>query len=183
MHTSAFWRTLYTSGHDAAFLSKCDDGWALAGHAVYLKDGASTALGYRLNLGPNWATRSGAISGHVGGKPVRHDIRKVPDGWLLNGRRQDRLNQVQDLDFGFTPATNFAQLRRMNLANGESSEIVVAWMDVDSTSLEPLPQIYRRVSERSYDYESPQNAYHETLELQPNGFVRLYPGLWEAEPS
>ena len=102
---------------------------------------------------------------------------------MLNGVRQDRLDGLQDFDFGFTPATNFAQLRRMNLAVGETAEITVAWMDLDSADLQPLPQIYERTSDLSYHYYSPQGPYRAKLELQANGFVSVYPDLWQAEPS
>lgn len=179
----AFWKALYTSGHDAACLTQAANGWVLEGNAVYLKDGLPTALKYRLDLAPHWETRSGSISGHVGVEPVHHEIRREADEWLLNGVRQDRLRGVEDLDFGFTPATNFAQLRRIDLAVGETAEITVAWMDVDSSGLQPLPQIYERLSNLSYDYNSPHGPYRATLQLQANGFVSLYPDLWQAEPS
>ncbi|QNM82005.1 putative glycolipid-binding domain-containing protein [Sphingomonas sabuli] len=183
MTAIAFWKALYTAGHDAACLLQAGDGWILEGTAVYLKDGIPTALHYRLDLASNWETQGGSISGHVGGTRVAHKIRRDEGGWSLNGKRQDLLHGVVDLDFGFTPATNFAQLRRMNLAVGEKTEIIVAWMDVESAGLQPLPQEYERLSERTYDYNSPKGPYRATLELQESGFVRLYPELWEAEPA
>ena len=183
MMITAFWKALYTAGHDTACLTETEDGWALNGTAVYLKDALSTALTYQLSLAPSWETRSGLIEGRVGGTPVSHDIRRDRDGWLLNGERQRELDGVVDLDFGFTPATNFAQLRRMNLSVGEKTHITVAWMDVDSVSLQPLPQIYERLSEHAYDYNSPQGPYRATLQLEETGFVKLYPELWQSELS
>ncbi|QIK79630.1 putative glycolipid-binding domain-containing protein [Sphingomonas piscis] len=183
MVTTAFWKALYTPGHDAACLVEADHGWVLEGCAVYLAEGLPTALNYRLKLTANWETKSGLVRGYTGGQPIEHQIRRDADGWLLNGVRQDGLHGVKDLDFGFTPATNFAQLRRINLAVGDECKFAVAWMDVDSATLQPLPQIYKRLSNRSYDYNSPQGPYRATLELQPNGFVSLYPNLWQAEPS
>ena len=181
MTTTAFWKALYTAGHDTACLTQTNEGWVLEGTAVYLKDALPTALNYQLSLAPGWETRTGSIKGFLGGAQVNHDIQRDGDGWLLNGKRQGGLEGVVDLDFGFTPATNFAQLRRMDLSVGEKTEITVAWMDVDSVSLEPLPQIYERLSEDTYDYNSPQGPYRATLKLQATGFVRLYPELWEAD--
>ena len=183
MVKTAFWKALYTVGHDAAFLSETSGGWVLEGTAVYLKDALPAALHYRLDLGPDWETIAGSIKGRVAGTVVQHDIRRSSNGWLLNGQVQSGLDDVVDLDFGFTPATNHAQLRRMNLRVGEKTQITVAWMDVDSISLEPLPQIYERVSERAYDYNSPQGPYRATLQLDDTGFVKLYPELWQADPG
>jgi uncharacterized protein len=183
MATTAFWRALYTAGHDAACLTETTEGWSLEGAAVYLKDGATAALSYHLSLAPTWETMTGSIRGRLGGAEVRHDIQRDDKGWLLNGRRQAGLEGVVDLDFGFTPATNFAQLKRMNLGIGSKAEISVAWMDVDSVGLEPLPQIYERLGQDTYDYNSPQGPYRAILELQSTGFVRLYPGLWQADDN
>ena len=181
MATTAFWRALYTAGHDAACLIETTEGWILEGTAVYLKEGVPAALNYHLSLAPTWETITGSIRGRLGGAQVSHDIQRDGKGWLLNGSRQTRLDGVVDLDFGFTPATNFAQLKRMNLGIGNKAEISVAWMDVDSVSLQPLPQIYERLSQDTYDYHSPQGPYRATLEIQATGFVRLYPELWEAD--
>ena len=183
MVTTAFWKALYTAGHDTALLSQTNTGWVLEGTAVYLKDALPAALHYRLELAPDWETIAGSIKGRVAGTVVDHDIRRSSDGWLLNGKMQAGLDGVVDLDFGFTPATNHAQLRRMNLGIGDKMQITVAWMDVDSVSLEPLPQIYERVSERAYDYDSPQGPYRATLQLEETGFVKLYPELWQADPG
>jgi len=181
--TTAFWKALYTVGHDAAFLAKADDGWVLGGTAVYLKESLPTALNYRLDLAANWEPRAGSIAGRVGDAQVNHDIQRDGDQWILNGVLQRELKGVVDLDFRFTPATNFAQLRRMNLGIGEKTRITVAWMDVESASLKPLPQVYERLTTDSYDYNSPDGPYRATLELQESGFVRVYPELWQAELS
>jgi hypothetical protein len=47
--------------------------------------------------------------------------------------------------------------------------------------LKPLPQRYERRSETAYWYEAPTVRYAALLEVTSAGFVRLYPGLWEAE--
>ena len=181
MVITAFWKALYTVGHDAACLTQIENGWVLEGTAVYLKDAAPAALNYRLNLASDWSTSAGCIKGRVGNSQVNHDIRRDGDGWLLNGKRQRGLEGVVDLDFGFTPATNYAQLRRMALPVGGNAEFSVAWMDVESASLKPLSQIYVRISDRAYDYNSPQGPYKATLQLEENGFVSMYPDLWQAD--
>ena len=71
----------------------------------------------------------------------------------------------------------------MNLAIGETRKLNVAWIDTDSTSLIPLPQIYKRVSKQRYNYESPATSYKGVLDLAPNGFVQVYPELWEMKPE
>ena len=179
MTMSAVWNTIYTAGHDAAILRQTDSGWQLDGMAVYVIDGEPAQIRYGLQLHQDWSTRSGFFEGFVGPKPVKRVIERDKASWTLDGVRQDVVADALDLDFGFTPATNHPQLRRMVLEVGQSREIIVAWMDVGSDALEPLPQIYARVADYAYDYNSPQNHYRETLEIAPNGFVRTYPTLWK----
>ena len=175
----AFWRRLDRPGHDSAMIEPSGGGWMLTGFAAFHENGV-TGLYYRLELGPDFATRSARIEGFRAGREVAHDFRRE-DGWYLDGSLVGGLDDLVHLDFGFTPATNLQQLRRAELAVGEEAEIQAAWFDIGETSLVRLPQIYRRLSDDRYHYSSPTTSYSAVLELAPNGFVRVYPGLWEME--
>jgi hypothetical protein len=91
------------------------------------------------------------------------------------------LGACPDLDFGFTPATNLPPLRRLALEVGQAAAAPAAWLDVAAEMLTLLPQRYGRRTEALYWYESPSVAYAVLLEVTPEGFVRRYPGLWEAQ--
>ena len=178
---SAFWRRLDTTGSDAARLYQSRTGWRLAGTAVFLKDKAPARLDYALDLGTDWTTERGVITGYVGGTIIDLTIVRDAAGWSMNGRRAAGFEHVKDLDLGFTPATNLPQLRRAALQIGESVDFGVAWWEPGAAMLVELPQHYRRRSERTYWYESPSVAYRAELEIAPNGFVRSYPDLWVIE--
>jgi uncharacterized protein len=179
MH-SAFWRRLDIPGHDAARIEPDGDGWRLAGTALFRGDGRSVTAAYEVSLGANWIVRRGAVYGHIDSQPFGHEIVRGPGGWRLDGRAVG-LADIVDLDFGFTPATNLPQLRRVNLAIGEAAEFNVAWFDIGEDKLIPLLQRYRRIADRRYAYESPQGPYSATLEVAESGFVSVYPGLWAIE--
>jgi len=136
---------------------------------------------YRVDCDGDWQSREGVVRGWVGDRPLHFHISKAPDGpWTINGESV-RLDGCIDLDFGFTPATNLFQLRRLNLQVGQSADVPVAWLDVSSRTLERISQRYERRSADTYWYESPTFDYHEMLRLGPVGFVASYPNLWEAE--
>lgn len=181
MADTAFWKTLYTEGHDAALIEPAGEGWRLRGAAVFAHEGEPACLFYALDLNADWSTRRGTIDGFVGSQPVSRRIERDGEGWAVDGVRQPGLEGVVDLDFGFTPATNYPQLRRMALEVGEGAEIVVAWLDAGSDQLTALPQIYRRIAVDAYDYNSPQGPYHETLRVAGSGFISDYPGLWRIQ--
>ena len=181
LKAAAFWRRLDTSGSDAAHLYQTRTGWRLAGTAVFLQDKEPARLDYTLELRANWTTERGVISGFVGGTMI--DLTMVRDaaGWSINGTKKASLDHLQDLDLGFTPATNLPQLQCANLRIGEAADFAVAWWEPGTSELVELPQHYRRRSECIYWYESPSVHYSEELEVAPNGFIRSYPGLWVLE--
>lgn len=178
MNATALWKAIYTAGHDAASLVQTGGGWRLEGTAAFSKVGVPASVRYALDLDPEWSTRRGSIEGFFGETPVAVQIERTQDRWTLNGIAQESVTGLIDLDFGFTPATNNPQLRRIGLEVGQSTQITVAWMDLGSTVLEPLPQIYRRTGDKAYDYDSPTGPYRATLQIASNGFVRVYPDLW-----
>ncbi|MDP9424418.1 MAG: putative glycolipid-binding domain-containing protein [Pseudomonadota bacterium] len=175
----ALWRRLDRPGHDAAVLERTGDGWALTGFAAFSENGI-TGVRYQVALGADFTTRSSRIDGFRDGRPFVHEFRRGND-WYLDGRTVDGLGDLVHLDFGFTPATNLQQLRHAGLQEGEEAEIPAAWFDIGEASLTRLPQHYRRLGEDRYQYHSPTASYSAVLELAPNGFVRVYPGLWEME--
>jgi hypothetical protein len=175
----AFWRRLDEPGHDAARLFRTAQGWTLEGYAAFHENGP-TGLRYRVELAADYSTRSATIEGHRSGKPFSHAFRREDD-WTFDGNPAAGLGDLLHLDFGFTPATNLQQVRHAGLAVGEEAEIVAAWFDIGKASLVRLPQQYRRIAEDRYWYSSPTGGYEAVLEMAGNGFVRLYPDLWEME--
>jgi uncharacterized protein len=181
MTAFAIWRRLDTPGHDAALLTPSDDGWSLRGAAVFNHARGPACVNYGVDLDTSWRTRRGTVQGFVGGRRFEHLISRDADGWRLDGVLVDGLAHLSDLDYGFTPATNLQQLRRLSLAPGQAAELAVVWFDVDADSLTQLPQRYERRSETSYWYAAPSVPYEGLLELAENGFAQTYPGLWRME--
>ncbi|MFJ6025000.1 putative glycolipid-binding domain-containing protein [Brevundimonas sp. NPDC092305] len=175
--TVAFWRTLYSPGHDVARLDRVDDGWRLSGTALWIQDGRPARLDYAVALTSGWITRAGRITGFIGEDPVDRRITLTDGRWALDGVEQPELDRLIHLDFGFTPATNLQQLKHADLAIGEAADIHAAWIDYEG-GLSRLPQRYRRTGKETYAYESPTSGYAETLIVAPDGFAREYPTLW-----
>jgi hypothetical protein len=176
---AALWRRLDDPGHDAARLEPQAGGWLLRGVAVFNHHGAPACIAYALELDSGWATRTAHVQGFVGQREVRHAITRSNGRWLHNGARVAGLDHLLDIDFGFTPATNLQQLRRVPLAVGQQVDLPVAWLNVDSTGLSELPQTYRRLSKTSYAYDAPSVSYHATLKIAANGFAQAYPTGWK----
>lgn len=180
---SVLWRRLDTPGHDACHVEGMANGWRLEGTAVFQSDGLPARLTYHVECDLAWRTRHGRIHGWLGEQSIDLAMARTAAGaWTRNGVVVPGLEGCVDLDFGFTPATNLLQLRRLALAEGQASEAAAAWIDVPAGALEVLPQRYERRTETTYWYEAPTVPYAALLEVAPTGFIRRYPGLWEMEP-
>jgi uncharacterized protein len=193
---AALWRRLEVPGHDACRLDAVEDGWLLHGAAVFRLDGAPARLDYFVDCDRAWHARTASVEGWVGAQPIAITIARAGDGkWLLDDVPVPGLDDCLDVDFGFTPATNLIQLRRVALAVGEAANVPVAWLDVPANTLERLEQRYHRLTDTTYEYHSSKRSgvqiprlaplarddYHAVLETTPEGFVRRYPDLWELE--
>ena len=178
----AMWKRLDTRGHDAAQLrTDRDGGYVLEGMTVFRHESEPACLSYRVDLAPDWSTTRGKVTGFIGSNRFERMIEFSARGWSVDGVVQPGLAHLRDLDFGFTPATNLHQLRRVAPKIGEAVDLPVAWLAVGADRLVELPQVYTRVDEHSYAYLARSVSYEAILILASNGFVRVYPDLWEME--
>jgi hypothetical protein len=180
---SVLWRRLDTPGHDACSLVETVGGWRLEGTAVFRQGGAPSRLSYQATCDRAWRSQQGKVRGWLGQHSIDLGVERAAQGlWALNGEVVPGLEGCLDLDFGFTPATNLFQLRRLALAEGVAADAPAAWLDVSAGTLVVLPQRYERRSATTYWYEAPSVDYAGLLEVDSVGFIRRYPDLWEIEP-
>jgi hypothetical protein len=179
---TAFWRRIDTPGHDACRLWRDGESHRLTGTAVFQEGGIPAAIRYEVICDAGWTTVQGRLSGWQGPQNIDVAFERAPDGvWTMNGRRIDAVEGCADLDLGFTPATNFLQLKRIALSAGESASFDVAWFDLSIDTPTRLPQHYERRAALRYWYESPTVGYAAELVMAPNGFTAHYPQLWIME--
>jgi hypothetical protein len=177
------WRRIDPPGHDACRLARLEAGHLLEGVAAFAAERGPAAFAYRILCGSDWRAESGEVRGWIGGRELAFAVRRGTDGaWSLDGRAVPGLETCVDLDLGFTPSTNLTQMRRAALAVGQAADVPVAWLDVETGALDLLEQRYERRTETAYWYEAPRFGYRALLEVDAHGFVRRYPGLWDAEP-
>ncbi|MGP3698521.1 putative glycolipid-binding domain-containing protein [Rhodobacter sp. NSM] len=179
MHT-ILWRRLSQEGHDACRYRETPEGWMIDGTAVFTHADRAAMLSYHVMCDPEWASRGAAVSGWIGSRPFRLDLWRADDGlWRVNGHIDRSLDGLQDIDLGFTPATNTTAIRRLRLPEGSGARSVAVWLDDGDWTVKPLVQTYRHVARGRYAYESPLHDYGATLLVDDFGTVTDYPELWK----
>ena len=175
-----FWKRLEPEGHDACSFAETRNGWTIEGTALFEHDDGAAVLTYRLLCDRRWSSLGASVSGWIGRNKVELLIERAAGGrrWNVCGRDDPALAGLEDIDLGFTPASNTSAIRRLNLAEGEEAQSVAVWLDAEDWTVKPLRQTYRRIGGNAYDYESPVHGYRATLLVDDFGAVEEYPGLW-----
>tara|TARA_B100000378_G_scaffold240509_2_gene208894 strand:+ start:240 stop:827 length:588 start_codon:yes stop_codon:yes gene_type:complete len=175
------WRRLDREGHDVCRYSEISDGWNFEGVAVFDHAGSAANLSYSVSCDRDWRSRSAAVSGWIGETVFNLAIeREHAANWRVNGTIDPALAGLDDIDLGFTPASNTNAIRRMNLSEGAGTDCVAVWLDTEDWAVKRLPQSYHRIGQRTFAYVSPQHDYRATLVTDEFGVVVEYPGLWTA---
>jgi len=182
--TGMLWKRLDLPGHESARLSLQDTSPHLVGTAVFAYEGRPCLLDYEITCDEVWRTLAGRVRGWVGETSIATSFARDSAGhWLLDGKECPQVDGCTDIDLNFSPATNLLPIRRLGLAIGQAADVRAAWLRFPTFQLEPLPQIYRRLSETIYRYESAGGAFVADLTVDAAGFVTRYPNLWEAEAA
>jgi hypothetical protein len=179
-------RHLDVPGREESLLEHTVEGWRISGTIEVDESGFAAKLSYVIECDPAWRTRSADALGEANGKPVEYLI--VTDGlghWTLDGKPLPHLACAEDIDFGFTPATNTLPIRRLGLAVGQSAPVRSAWLRFPELRLDLLEQTYTREAERVYRYRALVDGepFTARLDVDEHGRVLRYEGLWEVEPE
>jgi hypothetical protein len=176
------WRRLDLPGHETALLRPTPDGWQLSGVAVFAESERPCRVEYEIACDARWVTRECSLNGYIGATPVSLEVMRSSSGaWTVDGAPSTSLRGCDDIDLGFSPATNLLPIRRLGLAVGESAAVRAAWIRFPDLSVEVLEQVYTRLSTERYLYESAGGAFRRELTVDARGFISEYPGLWRAE--
>ena len=139
------------------------------------------AIRYRWLLDEDWSTLS--LELHVRGKEHRTlAIERIGDSaWLVDGRMRSDLDACEEIDLAVTPFCNTLALRRFAPPPGGAGTLTALYVSFPDLDLAPSPQRYERLGTHSFKYVDlgAQRGFEATLELDDDGIVRRYAGLFE----
>ncbi len=179
---AVLWRRVDEPGHDACRIEQHGDGWLIEGAAVFRHGGAPAWVRYQVRCDAGWRTTTCVAEGFLG-ETLRITVSQTGGRWLIDGTPEAAFDGIEDVDLGFTPATNLLAIRRLALDVGAQASVDAVWFDVDERCFKVLPQQYQRISADRYRYRSPEHGYEAVLSVDPFGCVVDYPGLWVSEAA
>lgn len=187
-----FWQNIdddgrILSGGEYCTVEQVPDGLCVSSTALFrLGDGGYCEGRFDLWTGKDGFFQEGVCS-------IRDDTlrtcRLTRDGtgdWEVGGdiEAQDDLSGCDDIDIGFTPFTNSLPIRRLGLEQGEKAEVRVAHVVPWDGLVKTARQVYARRTDTgglggTYEYINLDSGFSAQIEVDADGFVLRYPGLFK----
>ena len=138
------------------------------------------ALRYQIRCDGSW-TLNYAFIEIIG---EQRKVELLSDGrgkWTdASGNVLPDLDGAIDVDISATPFTNTLPIRRLRLARGHSAEIRAAYVRVPDLDIVRDPQRYTCLEPlHRYRYESLDSDFVREIEVDTDGLVVTYPGLFK----
>jgi uncharacterized protein len=171
------WTDWSGSGLEHAILTNKDE-YITARSVVISPADSRFAVSYSLSLDTSWRTLELRVSlvGTDSSLVLKSDAKGK---WFDDqGSPRPDLDGAIDVDLSITPLTNTLPIRRLNLAIGESAEIITAYIAFPELTVSPDPQRYTRIGPSKYRYESMDSDFVRDIEFDDNQFVVEYPDLF-----
>lgn len=131
---------------------------------------------YAIACDASWRTRAVSVDLADGRR-----LRLASDGagnWTRDGEPVPELAGALDVDLSGTPATNTLPIRRLALRIGDRARIPCAYVELPSLAVRLEAQRYTRLAETRYHFESPSHGFARDVEVDAEGLVVSYPGLF-----
>jgi uncharacterized protein len=167
-HHITWYCSLFASSEYASLI-ELEDGRRLQGVAV-------APLGDE-----HWRPRSCLVSVNLPTQVRTIELRSDHVGrWKLDGEVARHLDDCEDIDLGWTPATNTVPIRRLDLEVGDTAEINAAWIRFPELDVIANKQRYTRMAPDRWRYRSGDYDF-ELVTDAASGLVLTYgDDLWKA---
>jgi hypothetical protein len=174
------WRGLDPSSLEVLRLQQTAGGVS-AHSTLSINEEPSYAVSYEWQLDSSW--RTVWLRVRLEGEDERGLlIERAGDAtWLVDGEERPDLDGCEEVDLSVTPFCNTLALKRL-AGDGELTTLYVPFPDL---TLQPSRQRYQRLSTRTFRYIDLGAAagFEATLEVDANGIVIRYEGLFEHVPE
>jgi hypothetical protein len=96
----------------------------------------------------------------------------------MNGAERPELHGCYDVDLPITPFTNTLPIRRLPLEVGDTAELSVVYVDVETLGVRPDRQRYTRLDIHRWQFEQIDTGFTQEFLVDRHGLVLDYPTLF-----
>ena len=174
-----FWTCIPTDGCERAEVQSDPTGIVLRGTILRASGRGPAEAHYEILCRPDWSTLAATVSCHDDAGKRSLTLRRNDRAWVIGGQVDPRLDNANDVDLGWSPITNTLPIRRLRIpAGARSSLLTMAWIRFPELTVQPLAQVYERLSDSSYRYSSAGGNFTAIITVDEQGFVVEYEKQW-----
>jgi len=150
------------------------------GVVIGAAEGQHFAVRYQIRCDGSWRLEHACIQ-IVGEQRILDLVSNARGKWSdASGNPLPALDGAIDIDLSVSPFTNTLPIRRLQLAKGASAEIRAAYVHFPDLAMVSDPQRYTCLEPlRCYRYESLDSDFVREIEVDRDGLVITYPGLFK----
>jgi len=176
----ARWQDWSGNGVEHTVVTGTQESNGADGVVIGSAEGRDFAMRYRIRCDGAWTLEHACIE--IVGEQRKLEL--VSNGcgkWSdASGNPLTALDGAIDLDLSASPFTNTLPIRRLQLAKGSSAEIRTAYVRCPDLAIISDPQRYSCIEPlRRYRYESLDSNFSREIEVDGDGLVITYPGLFK----
>jgi hypothetical protein len=172
------WRRIDQPGLELARIDRETHGVTVVSTLVDGNGANPFSLRYVWTLDTHWRTRTLRMEHMNGGDRWLTIERMGIDSWRVDNRAAPHLDGCDELDLSATPFCNALAIRYLQ----RDGAFTAAYISATDLSVTPSRQRYEKLGDRLWRYHDlgVANGFNAKLELDDEGFVRNYEGLFEA---
>ncbi len=181
MHRELIWRSEDGIGSEYLILTGDETGIVADSVVFATREVEPARAHYVLRCDPGWCIREVTVAVAKPGSGS-HGLHLASDGkghWTDgDGNALPVFDGCLDIDISATPFTNTLPVRRLRLEPGQVEPIRVLFIHVPTLEIEPWDQRYTGLATDRVRYESIGSDFTRELEIDRDGLVVDYPGLF-----
>lgn len=134
---------------------------------------------YRLIINKQWKIEEFLIDSEVNMTKNILTGKKTGINWEINHFDNPSFKGFHYIDISLTPFTNTLPIDNLQLKIGDSKEIDIIYIDLINSDITPVRQRYTRTDLHEYLYENIVSDFTAYIQVDENGLILNYPGLFE----
>lgn len=136
-------------------------------------------VAYQLTIDPDWNIRGFTIESEI--NTIKNILtgKKNENEWEINNVINPDFRDFSFIDISLTPFTNTLPINKLKLAENDTREIKVIYIDILNNLIKPVAQQYTKIAPYTYHYDNLQTDFKSDILVDGNGLVVNYPQLFD----
>ncbi len=178
------WTSQEYHSRETCFIEKTETGFQILSHLSGSHQNKNFEVDYALDLDSVWNIQSGKIDYRFEGDNRQIIFHKDTSGnWIIGDMKISLFRECTSIDISLTPFTNTLAIKALDMEVNESKVITVIYFDILKEKITRKSQNYSRLSPTRYKFENIPNDFEAAIEVDNNGLVINYPGLFTRDPG